>query len=207
MYQLYGKTNSGAAAIEAALELCDVPYRFIDVEASAEATQALEKLNPLQQIPTLQTPSGDVLTESAAILIHLGLTFPAARLLPSDARERDQAIRGMTYIVTNCYAAIGIVDYPERWLAEADESSRENLMAGARARLHWSWEVFADQFSGELYLGIEKPGALDVLAAVVSRWAGSREYLRNARPGFSTWLERIDRHPTLAPVFARHWPS
>src|SRR5471032_504963 len=127
MYQLYGKTNSGAAAIEAALELCDVPYRFIDVEASAEATQALEKLNPLQQIPTLQTPSGDVLTESAAILIHLGLTFPAARLLPSDARERGQAIRGMTYIVTICYAAIGIVDYPERWLAEADESSRENL--------------------------------------------------------------------------------
>jgi GST-like protein len=113
MYQLYGKTNSGAAAIEAAVELCDVPYRFIDVEASAEAAQALEKLNPLQQIPTLQTPSGDVLTESAAILIHLGLTFPAARLLPSDARERDQAIRGMTYIVTNCYAAIGIVDYPE----------------------------------------------------------------------------------------------
>ena len=80
-------------------------------------------------------------------------------------------------------------------------------MAGARERLHWSWEVFADQFSGELYLGNETPGALDVLAAVISRWAGSREHLRSARPGFFAWLERIDRHPTLAPVFARHWPS
>jgi len=46
-----------------------------------------------------------------------------------------------------------------------------------------------------------------VLAAVVSRWAGSREYLRSARPGFFAWLTRIDRHPTLAPVFARHWPD
>lgn len=207
MYQLYGYRNSGAAAIEAALVLGDIPYRFIDVEASAEATQALEKLNPLKQIPTLQLPDGGVLTESAAILIHLGLSFPASGLLPQDSAERGRAIRGLAYIVSNCYAAIGIIDYPERWLAEADEASRQNLVAGARRRLHWSWEVFADQFSGELYLGSEKPRALDVLAAVISRWAGTREHLRNARPGFFAWLERIDRYPALAPVFARHWPA
>ncbi|QVW21560.1 glutathione S-transferase [Pseudomonas hormoni] len=207
MYQLYGHQNSGAAAIEAALELCEIPYRFIDVEVSTEAAHALEKLNPLKQIPTLQLPDGSILTESAAILIHLGLTFPKSKLLPDNAAERDQAIRGLVYIVSNCYAAIGIIDYPERWLQVADKPSRDNLMAGARERLHWSWEVFADQFSGELYLGDEPPGALDVLAAVITRWAGSREYLRGARPGFFAWLERIDRHPTLAPVFARHWPS
>ncbi len=207
MYQLYGHRNSGAAAIEAALELCEIPYRFIDVEASPESAQALEKLNPLKQIPTLQLPDGSVLTESAAILIHLGLTFPQSNLLPDDVAERDQAIRGLAFIVSNCYAAIGIIDYPERWLDESDEKSRQNLMAGARQRLHWSWEVFADQFSGELYLGDEAPGALDVLAAVVSRWAGSRGHLRSTRPGFYAWLERIDRHPTLAPVFARHWPT
>ncbi|WP_350648645.1 glutathione S-transferase [Pseudomonas sp. HY13-MNA-CIBAN-0226] len=207
MYQLYGHRNSGAAAIEAALELCEIPYRFIDVEASPESAQALEKLNPLKQIPTLQLPDGSVLTESAAILIHLGLTFPQSNLLPDDVAERDQAIRGLAFIVSNCYAAIGIIDYPERWLDESDEKSRQNLIAGARQRLHWSWEVFADQFSGELYLGDEAPGALDVLAAVVSRWAGSREHLRITRPGFYAWLERIDRHPTLAPVFARHWPT
>lgn len=207
MYQLYGHKNSGAAAIEAALELCEIPYRFIDVESSPEAAKALEKLNPLKQIPALQKPDGGILTESAAILIHLGLTFPESNLLPKDVAERDQVIRGMVFIVCNCYTAIGIIDYPERWLAEADQSSRENLMAGARQRLHWSWEVFADQFSGDLYLGDETPGALDVLAAVVTRWEGSREYLRHARPGFFAWLTRIDRHPTLAPVFARHWPS
>jgi GST-like protein len=135
------------------------------------------------------------------------MSFPRSKLLPYEAAERDQAIRAMVYIVSNCYAAIGIIDYPERWLAAADQASRQNLMAGARDRLHWSWEVFADQFSGELYLGDETPGALDVLAAVITRWAGSREHLRNARPGFFAWLERIDRHPTLAPVFARHWPK
>lgn len=206
MYQLYGHRNSGAAAIEAALELCQIAYRFIDIEASTEAAEDLAKLNPLKQIPTLQLPDGSVLTESAAILIHLGLTFPKSGLLPAKADERDQAIRGLVYIVSNCYAAIGVVDYPERWLVMPDEASQQNLIAGARQRLHWSWEVFADQFSAELYLDNETPGALDVLAAVVTRWAGSREHLRQTRPGFYAWLQRIDRHPVLAPVFARHWP-
>ena len=207
MYQLYGHRNSGAAAIEAALELCQIAFRFIDIEASTEAAEDLAKLNPLKQIPTLQLPDGSVLTESAAILIHLGLTFPKSGLLPAKADERDQAIRGLVYIVSNCYAAIGVVDYPERWLVMPDEASQQNLIAGARQRLHWSWEVFADQFSAELYLDDETPGALDVLAAVVTRWAGSREHLRQTRPGFYAWLQRIDRHPVLAPVFARHWPS
>lgn len=206
MYQLYGHRNSGAASIEAALELCQIAFRFIDIEASTEAAEDLAKLNPLKQIPTLQLPDGSVLTESAAILIHLGLTFPKSGLLPAKADERDQAIRGLVYIVSNCYAAIGVVDYPERWLVIPDEASQQNLIGGARQRLHWSWEVFADQFSAELYLDDETPGALDVLAAVVTRWAGSREHLRQTRPGFYAWLQRIDRHPVLAPVFARHWP-
>ena len=207
MYQLYGHRNSGAAAIEAALELCQVAYRFIDIEASAEAAQELARLNPLKQIPTLQLPNGSVITESAAILILLGQSFAQSGLLPANGADRDQAIRGLVYIVSNCYAAIGIIDYPERWLVMPDEASRQNLMAGARERLHWSWEVFADQFSAELYLDDETPGALDVLAAVVTRWAGAREHLRQARPGFHAWLQRIDRHPVLAPVFARHWPG
>jgi len=207
MYQLYGHKNSGAAAIEAALELCQIAYRFIDNEASAEAAEALAKLNPLKQIPTLQLLDGSVMTESAAILIHLGLTFPQSGLLPAEAADRDQAIRGLAYIVSNCYAAIGIIDYPERWLITPDEGARQNLIDGARRRLHFSWELFADQFSGELYLDDETPGALDVLAAVVTRWEGSREHLRHARPGFYAWLQRIDRHPVLAPVFARHWPT
>ena len=61
MYQLYGHKNSGAAAIEAALELCQIAYRFIDTEASAEADEALGKLNPLKQIPTLQLPDGSAM--------------------------------------------------------------------------------------------------------------------------------------------------
>ena len=102
MYQLYGHRNSGAAAIEAALELCQIAYRFIDIEASSEAAEALARLNPLKQVPTLQLPDGSAITESVAILIHLGLSFPKSGLLPTTAADREQAINGMVYITNNC---------------------------------------------------------------------------------------------------------
>ena len=44
------------------------------------------------------------------------------------------------------------------------------------------------------------------LAAVVSKWSGARAYLKAHRPEFFATLERIERHASVAPVFARHWP-
>ena len=49
-------------------------------------------------------------------------------------------------------------------------------------------------------------GALDLLAAVVSKWSGARQHLAQARPALHDALLRIDAHPGVADVFARHWP-
>jgi len=210
IFTLYGSDGSGSAAIEAALVLCELPYRIVSA-ASWEPASALAELaraNPLLQIPTLVLPDASVLTESAAILIHLGLAHPASGLVPAAPAARDQAIRGLVFIAANCYAAIGVIDYPERWCAGATEAMKERIRRGARERLHRYWELFAELFPAPgPFLGGEGPGALDLLAAVVSRWSGARAHLRGARPAFSALLDRIDTHPRLAPLFLRHWPA
>jgi GST-like protein len=211
MLTLFGSAGSGSAAVELALLRCGVPYR-VERASTWEADSAqveLRRVNPLGQIPALRMEDGSVLTESAAILIHLGLTHPSAGLLPIDAAAQAQALRGLVFIAANCYAAIGVIDYPERWcLPGADAATLESLRQGARSRLHGYWELFADQFGGgEPYLAGEEPGALDFLAAVVSRWSGAREHLRQARPAFLAGLERVEAHPLAAPVFARHWSA
>ncbi|MGE7958588.1 glutathione S-transferase family protein [Pseudomonas sp. NPDC089530] len=209
MYQLYGSQGGGSAIVEIALACCQVPYRIIEAAswAPSSGTDELERLNPLKQIPTLQLPDGSVLTESAAILIELGLRYPGSGLLPENEGARAQAIRGLVYIAANCYSAIGVIDYPERWLHGADEPLKARVRDTARERLHRSWEIFADQFSAQLGASSPTLAALDVHAAVVSRWAGSREHLRRERPDCCALLERIDRHPRVAPVLARHWPG
>jgi GST-like protein len=209
MHVLFGSNGSGSAAIEIALSVAGLPYRVVRA-STWEPDSALDELaqvNPLRQIPTLQLPDGSVLSESAAILIHLGLTQPASGLLPEAAAARAQAIRGLVYIAANCYAAIGVCDYPERWCADIDDSARERILRGARAQLHHSWDLFADQFPARPWLSGQAPGALDFLAAVVSRWAGARTHLAGSRPEFLATLKRIEAHAAVAPVFVRHWPS
>ena len=209
MYTLYGKKGSGSASTQAALEIAGAPYRVVET-ASWEPNAAFAELlqvNPLGQIPTLVLPDGSVLSESAAILIHLGSVHPDSGLLPRDASVRAQAIRGLVFIAANCYAAISIIDFPERWCENADEATQERIRAGTRARLHRHWEMFADLFPARPYLGGEKIGALDILAAVVSKWSGSRPHLQQARSAFYETLLRIEAQPQVAPVFAQHWPA
>jgi GST-like protein len=210
MWTLFGSNGSGSAAVEMALLLCQRPYRVQRASTwEPDSDQAgLQRANPLGQIPTLQFDDGSVMSESAAILVHLGLTHPASGLLPAGDVERAQVLRGLVFIAANCYAAIGVIDYPERWLPDGSPAELDRLRSGARARLHGYWTVFAEQFNSEqAYFAGAAPGALDLLAAVVSRWSGARAHLLRHHAGTHALLLRVEAHPTLAPVFQRHWPA
>lgn len=113
MYTLYGTQSSGSCIVEIALQRCGVPWQQVDASPWGDTAgmEALGQINPLRQIPTLQLPDASVLTESAAILIHLGLEYPASGLLSGN---RAQIIRGLVYIAANCYSAITIIDYPQQ---------------------------------------------------------------------------------------------
>jgi GST-like protein len=146
-----------------------------------------------------------VLTESAAILIHLGLVSAPGLLLPASEAARAEAIRGLVYIPANCYSCITILDYPERFTSAQDKASLDAVRAGTRDRLHKHWDIFADTFRTSPFLNGESPGALDFLAAVVSKWDGARAHLQEHRPAFFDMLKRIESHPSVAPVFESHW--
>lgn len=85
----------------------------------------LFRANPKGQIPTLILLDGTVLTESAAILISLGLQYPQAGLLPKADGERALAIRGLVFIAANCYAAVSVSDYPARWTTSSSSQARD----------------------------------------------------------------------------------
>ena len=217
MYTLYGSRGCGSAAVEAALDWAGLPWTHIEAASwlPGEGLEALSAVNPLRQIPTLVLPDGSVMTESAAILIHLGLAEPGSGLLPAEPSARAQAIRGLVYIAANCYSAVSIIDFPERWSDDAQDAQavQQHLQRGARHQLHAHWDIFADQFlaphaaRGEAFIGGAEPGALDLLATVVSKWSGARQHLQGSRPDFHAMLLRVERHPRLVELFEKHWPT
>jgi len=97
MVTLYGAKGSGSAAIEVALEWAGAPWTLVQGATwePGPGYEALKQTNPLGQVPTLVLPDGTAISESAAILIHLGLAHPASGLLPADAAARARCLRGL----------------------------------------------------------------------------------------------------------------
>jgi GST-like protein len=104
MYTLYGKQGSGSAAVEAALVVAREPFRIVETASWAknDAYADLLRVNPLGQVPTLVDDDDNAISESAAILMHLGTVHPDSKLLPGKMAQRAQVVRGLVFIAANC---------------------------------------------------------------------------------------------------------
>jgi GST-like protein len=202
---LFAAKGCGSAAIEALLELADVRHERVDAppwEASPAATQ-LRALNPLGQVPTLVLADGTVVTESAAMVLWLAGQHPA--LAPSDPSARAAFHRWVVFLATNVYAALGVGDHPELWLDGDDE--RKRLKAGADERVKACWQILERGVAtnpGPFLLG-ETLGALDVYAAMISRWRPGRAWFEASCPRVAQAAARAEAHPVVARVWARHF--
>src|SRR5580693_8853507 len=86
MYKLFARPGWGSALVEAQLAWYGLPYEIEEVDdlfKSAAAREAVRPANPLAQVPTLILPDGQVMTESAAITLHLADIAASADLVPA----------------------------------------------------------------------------------------------------------------------------
>src|SRR4051812_4279668 len=116
-YIIYGAPGSGSVPIEAALTLAGAPYEVIgeDLVRPVACNPAANALNPLHQVPVLALPCGEVMTESAAILIYLADKHPQAGLAPAlDDKRRAAFLRWMTYVSTAIYGLAWVRADPMR---------------------------------------------------------------------------------------------
>ena len=158
-YIVYGSPGSSSVPVEAALALSGVPYEVIGevVLRDVAHNPAGFKVNPLGQVPALVLPSGEVMTESAAILIWLADRFPDAALAPAPTDQRRPAfLRWMTYVSPAIYGLAWTRGDPKRIIS--DESQADVVLnriadrrADAEPRLAELWKArfaFHDGWEG-----------------------------------------------------------
>ena len=206
-YTLYGCKGCGSTPVELVLEMHDLPYDYIDVEPweTSPNVAKLEQVNPLGQVPTLVTPQGAVLTESAGILLWLLQQTPASPLLPSDAVARASLYRWTVFIAANIYSAISVGDFPNRWVE--GEEAQKSLKAGTIKRSHTYWKMLEDSLQPAPYLLGESLSALDVYAAAVTRWRPGRKALAEKCPKLIAAVELAEKHPAVARVWSRNFTA
>jgi GST-like protein len=207
---LFGSPRSGSAAVEMALRAADADYSLVRASNwdPSSARDELKRLSAQVQIPTLVLEDGTILTESTSILIHLGLRFPEAQLLPEDPGALAQTVRGLVFITANCYAPIAAAtDLARRAPSFTDDPEDEATREAAEDQLHAAWDEFIDTFGNLFDNPPEPPGVLAFQTAVVSRWCGTRGHWSQSNPAFLKIVESLETHSRLSGVLLEHWSA
>ncbi len=206
-FTVFGAKGSGSVPVEAALTLLGLPYKVVEAATwrNDEERAKVEKVNPLLQVPALVLPSGEVLTESAAILMWLAETHPEARLAPAPGDPARAAyLRWMVYIPAAIYSMFWVRDVPTR--LAPDEAGGELIKARTAERIAECWRRMDQQVSPGRYILGDELSVLDLYVTVISRWAPRRERFYREAPKLAEVVRRVDAEPRLEAFWAERFP-
>jgi GST-like protein len=207
MYKLFARPGWGSAIVEAQLAWYGLPFATEDLDdlfKSRAARERLSPLNPVAQVPTLLLPDGAVMTESAAITLHLAETVGSTALVPSAGEaERLRFLRWLVFLVANLYPTFTYADEPSRFVPAAAAEAFAHSVARYRERL---WGIVEEAAGDEWFLG-PRLSALDIYLAVMTRWRPRRAWFAENRPRLYDIAARTDKRAELAPVWQRNFPT
>ena len=206
-YILYGYRRSGSCMVELALAeigaQCEV--RNVDLTTEQQRGSDYAARNPQRKLPTLLTPAGETLTESAAILLTLAERHPEAGLLPPiGGAERARALRWLVFVAAEIYPIVEINDYPERF-APPSEEARRQVRESARGLWRQRWLIVEAQLANGPFLLGPEFSLTDLDIAVVSRWAQQDDWRPEHLPKVERLAAAVAARPALAPIWARHF--
>jgi GST-like protein len=206
-FTVFGAVGSGSIPVEATLTLLGIPYELIEgvTWQDEAARKRVEAVNPMRQVPALVFPSGEIMTESAAILIHLADAHPGARLAPpvGDPR-RAQYQRWMAYVSSAIYALFWIKGDPMRIAAGKEDVPR--VIDRVHDRIAACWAAMDGQIDPGRYILDDEFSVLDLYVTVVSRFGPWRTRFYRTAPKMAAIVHRVDADPRLQDFWARRYP-
>jgi len=169
-YVLYGGGLTRSIAVEAVLAELEQPYELVEVDTERGEHRAAEflRLNPAGYLPTLVTPSGDVLHENAAIMLWLAEAHGSEDLAPAVHDPcRGELLSKLFFHTNEIQPALKRFFYPSRYAPDAQ--SVDTVRAQARQSALARWRLLDEHLAnnGPCHLG-ERFSLLDLHMAV---WA------------------------------------
>ncbi|MBA3452098.1 MAG: glutathione S-transferase family protein [Deltaproteobacteria bacterium] len=202
-WRMLGCRGCGSAIVESVLVIAGLPYEReeVDYTQKGPARDRLLALNPLGQVPTVVLPGGKVMSESAAIILHIDETHPAACLLPKVGDPlRSDALRWLIFVVSAIYPTFTYGDEPEKWIGDAGPMLREATHAHRRAL----WKQLESVTGAPWFLG-ETRSALDLYIGVMTHWRPRRDWFEAECPKLFAIAKAIDADPRLTTLWAANF--
>ena len=204
---LYGEPGWGSAIVEAQLAWYGLDFTFIhtgDLFTSAEARAALERVNPLAQVPTLVLEDGTIMTESAAITLHLADVTGSDDLVPPPGHpSRPAFLRWLIFIVANIYPTYTYADDPSRFVP--DEAARDGFKGAVDDYAKRLYGQLEDAATSPWFLGA-RFSALDIYITVLTHWRPRQKWFTATAPKLAAIARQAEELPPLTEVWSRNFP-
>jgi glutathione S-transferase len=200
---LYYSRSTASLVVHWLLIELGVPHELheLDFDKRDQKSPEYLKINPAGVVPTLVI-DGQVLTEAAAIAMHLADTHPKADLAPAlGTPERAQYYRWMFFCANTLQSAYRAWFYPTE---PAGELQVEAAKAQARSKLEAAWQQVADHLEahGPHLLG-DKRSAADFLLTMLMRWSRNMPKPTDSWPVLHAYAQRMKALPSFKEVYAR----
>jgi glutathione S-transferase len=182
-------------APHAALAEAGADYELVLVERDEQgrSPRSFLALNPWGRVPVLE--DGDlVLTEAAAIVLHVAERFPEARLLPPVATdERSEVYRRLAYLTNTLQPTLLHWLYPERYTG--DPAGEAAIRALAAETLAEHFGRLDAELAGRPWLVGDERTVADLFLFMLVRWGRRQDPPAWERPNLRDHFTRLLERP------------
>jgi glutathione S-transferase len=188
-YRLYGRRGAGSLAPQMLLEEIGAAYELLWVSKAPADIEAFRRISPAAKIPVLVLPDGTVVSESAAILIHLTNAHPAAALAPGvGSSAHARFLQWMVFLSANMYEAALRYFYADRYSAAGEAAAAQ---IKRQALTDWTGHLEIVQAALSPYVLGAELSAVDLYLHMLVSWYPQDD------PALASQFPKLGHHAEL----------
>ena len=194
----YGVPEGCSFGSIVALEWSGLDYRLCRIEMPSAVTSDLYKrINPVAETPSLLTADGRLVSQSLAILHHIGAQAPQRALVPPPGTAAfDRFNEVLAFLNTGFFEAFAPLWYALEHAKPGPEN--EALQAMGRAKVHKAHADLERRLQGSRWLAGDERTAADAYFMGIARWNDFHRVLdRRDFPAVHALHERLASDPAV----------
>ncbi|SFG87562.1 glutathione S-transferase [Duganella sp. CF458] len=196
----YGVPSGCSLASVIASEWLGQPYHLVRIEMMDKWPQQFAQVNPRMKTPAMLTAHGDSLTESLAILQHIGQRGAATGLgFAPGTPDADRLASMLSYLVTDLFAAFA----PLWKLYDAgidDPAVKPVLRKYGEDSVRAEYAYLDQLLDGRNWLlGGTRPTVADAYLFAIGRWAEYHKVLtlEEGYPNLARYMRKLAQDPAV----------
>ncbi|AYC32048.1 glutathione S-transferase family protein [Pseudomonas cavernae] len=197
----YGVPSGCSFGSIVALEWLAAPYRLCRIEMPGDVTSAAyRRINPLAETPSLLSANGEPISESVAILNHLGaLGIEQGLGFAQGSREFDRLNQMLGYLNTSFFSAFSPLWHAlEHGSAGAEKQALTAYGRGSVEKAHANLEAL---LGDQPWLLGERRSLADAYFIGIARWTAYHDVVdRHDYPNLQRLYEKLEADPAV--IFA-----